>query len=100
MSTDTIRFQCVVDVHMRHPTVVLFVIPSRKTNRAHRKGIRFLTTGADVKSYVIELGDISYKATDLNIVTDELSIVDALINPDWSESKLSEFLSRLRRLLQ
>ena len=47
------------------------------------------TTGADVKNHFMKLIDNSYKATDLNVVMDELSKVDTLINPNWSESELS-----------
>ena len=60
----------------------------------------FSLLGSDVKKYVMELIDNAYKATDLNVVIDDLSMVNVLVNPSWSESKLSKFLSRLSRLLR
>ena len=60
----------------------------------------FSLLGSDVKEYVMELIDNAYKVTDLNVVIDDLSMVNVLVNPSWSESKLSKFLSRLSRLLR
>ena len=60
----------------------------------------FSLLGSDVKKYVMELIDNAYKATDLNVVIDDLFMVNVLVNPSWSESKLSKFHSRLSRLLR
>ena len=42
----------------------------------------FSLLGSDVKECVMELIDNAYKATDLNVVIDDLSMVNVLVNPD------------------